>query len=87
MVQKVKKTKIQLTHLSGESRLESVLIPGFDVDKPDVGGASVGGVVTALVVLTLVGIALLRVDTAILLDVLEGKVHKASVTTLGISKN
>ena len=80
-----KKTIHAFTHLSGESRLESILIPGLDVDKPDVSGASVSGVVAALVVLALVGVALLSVDTTILLDVLEGKVHQTSITTLVIS--
>ena len=68
--------------LGGDSLHQLILVALLDVDKPDVPGALVLGLVPALVVLALVGVTLLGVDAAVLLDVLEGVVHQTSVTAL-----
>jgi hypothetical protein len=70
------------TNLSGKGRLESFLASGVDVDEANICGAPIFGVVAALVVLALVRVALLCVDSAVLLDILESVVHEAAVAAL-----
>ena len=68
--------------LGGDSLHQLILVALLDVDKPDVPGALVLGLIPALVVLALVGIGLLGIDATVILDVLEGVVHEAAVATL-----
>ena len=54
----------------------------LNINKANVPGALVMGVVTALVVLSLVRVGLLSVDAPVVLDVLEGGVHESTVAAL-----
>merc|ERR1711892_459279 len=54
------------------------LIAGLNINKPDVCGSFPPWVVAALVILSLIGVAPLRVNAPILLDILEGIVHQAT---------
>ena len=71
-----------ITYLGSNSRLESSLIASFDINEANVSGSSVGWVVSALVILSLVGVTLLGVDATVVLDVLEGVVHQSSVAAI-----
>merc|ERR1719206_1384901 len=68
--------------LGGKSSLQSMFVTLLNINKANVPGALVMGVVTARVVLSLVRVGLLSVDASVVLDVLEGGVHEPTVAAL-----
>ena len=73
---------MEFSNLGGKSSLQSVLVTLLNINKADVPGSLVMGVVTARVVLSLVRIGLLSVDASVVLDVLEGVVQETSIAAL-----
>merc|ERR550532_1998214 len=68
--------------LGGDGSFQSVLIARLDINEANVPSPLVPWVVSALVILSLIGIRLLSVDATVVLDVLESSVHEATVTSL-----
>ncbi|MCQ9140741.1 hypothetical protein MZE11_19435, partial [Bacillus amyloliquefaciens] len=66
----------------GHRQRQPRLVARGDVHEADVLRARVLGVVSALIVDPLVGVALLGVDAAVVLDVLEGVVHEPAVAAV-----
>ena len=73
---------MEFSNLGGKSSLQSVFVTLLNINKANVPGALVMGVVTARVVLSLVRVGLLSVDASVVLDVLEGGVHESTVAPL-----
>merc|ERR1719464_2171284 len=65
--------------LGGKGSLQCILVACLNINEANVPGSLVPWVVSALVVLSLIRIRLLGVDAPVVLDVLEGSVHKATV--------
>ena len=68
--------------LGGNGSLQCILVARFDINEANVPGALVPRVVSALVILSLIRIRLLGVNAPVVLDVLEGGVHEATVAAL-----
>merc|ERR1711971_663513 len=68
--------------LGGKGSLQCILVACLDINESNVPGSLVPWVVPALVVLALIRIRLLGVDAPVVLDVLEGGVHQATVAAL-----
>ena len=70
------------SNLGGDGSFQSILIARLDINEANVPSPLVPWVVSALVILSLIGIRLLSVDATVVLDVLESSVHEATVTSL-----
>merc|ERR1719220_376647 len=68
--------------LSSDGSLQGFFVARLNINKASIPTSLVQLVVSALVVLLLVRVELLRVDASVVLDVLERKVHEPTAASL-----